>query len=67
MFYARQAYCSNNGVYIRLVAVDPADPIRNIRIITPGFLARRETCSCRGDSTPVGSRRGRVRPGHRER
>ena len=27
MFYARQAYCSNNGVYIRLVAVDPADPI----------------------------------------
>ena len=30
MFYARQAYCSNNGVYIRLVAADPAPPPTHI-------------------------------------
>ena len=35
-----QAYCSDNGFYIRVLQTSPSNPLRNIRIITPGFLDR---------------------------
>jgi hypothetical protein len=35
-----QPYCTDNGFYLRVVRTSPANPIRNIRIVTPGFLQR---------------------------
>jgi hypothetical protein len=35
-----QPYCTDNGFYVRVVRTSPADPLRNIRIVTPGFLHR---------------------------
>jgi hypothetical protein len=35
-------YCTDNGIYLRVVQMDPANPIRNIRIVSPGFLDRRD-------------------------
>jgi hypothetical protein len=31
-------YCSDNGMAVRISRTNPANPIRNIRLITPGFL-----------------------------
>ncbi len=31
------AYCSDNGIYLRLLATNPENPVRNIRVIMPGF------------------------------
>lgn len=33
-------YCSDNGVFIQIIQTDPANPLRNLRIISPGFLYR---------------------------
>jgi len=30
-------YCTDNGIAVRLTATNPANPLRNIRIIPPGF------------------------------
>jgi hypothetical protein len=35
-----QPYCTDNGIYIRIVQVNPANPMRNIRLIMPGFVDR---------------------------
>jgi len=32
------SYCSDNGLWVLLVTTNPANPIRNLRIIMPGFL-----------------------------
>jgi hypothetical protein len=31
------AYCSDNGILLRITATNPANPVRNIRVIMPGF------------------------------
>jgi len=31
------AYCSDNGIFLRLLKTNPANPVRNIRVIMPGF------------------------------
>ena len=35
-------YCTDNGMYIRIRHTNPANPIRNIRILMPGFEQRYE-------------------------
>ena len=31
------AYCSDNGIALKLLSTNPANPVRNIRVIMPGF------------------------------
>jgi hypothetical protein len=33
------AYCGDNGIHIRLTETSPADPLRNLRVVMPGFEA----------------------------
>ena len=35
-------YCSDNGIGITVRATNPANPIRNVRLVMPGFLATHE-------------------------
>ena len=35
-------YCSENGIGITIRATNPANPIRNVRLLMPGFLATHE-------------------------
>ncbi|EKX35128.1 hypothetical protein GUITHDRAFT_80080, partial [Guillardia theta CCMP2712] len=34
-----QAYCGDNGMYLKIEESDPRDPIRNIRILAPGLAS----------------------------
>jgi hypothetical protein len=40
-----QPYCTDNGFYIRVLQTSPTNPVRNIRIIMPGFLDRQSICT----------------------
>ena len=33
------AYCGDNGIHLRLMSTNPQNPLRNLRIIMPGFEA----------------------------
>lgn len=35
-------YCSDNGIALTVRRTDPANPVRNIRVVAPGFLASHE-------------------------
>ena len=35
-------YCSDNGIALTVRRVNPKDPLRNIRVLAPGFLATHE-------------------------
>lgn len=34
------AYCGDNGIHLRITASNPANPVRNLRVIMPGFEHR---------------------------
>ena len=35
--FPHNAYCTDNGVWMTLTGTNPADPLRNIRVVLPGF------------------------------
>jgi hypothetical protein len=32
-------YCPNSGIHVRLLSTNPANPLRNLRLVMPGFEA----------------------------